>query len=346
MAVLAPATLMDGPADSPSPAPTPSLDALVTPVPTAPPAAADPPIERMEVHFYPDDATAADAFATGKIDGIAGLLPAESEKLATGAGVDRLRYPTTTLATVLLNLRPTHPELRDVRVRQALLGVIDRNALVADALGGDGVAAGALVPPSSWAYDAGVAPVPYDTKAAARALTNAGWKKKNGVWTAKGGKDPYKLELLTVPADANPGSPRSPTSSPRPGTDFGIGVDSSPLPRRTSRPSRRRLRVRRADSPPGSSRTCTRCSRRPDPRRRRRTSSAYQDPELDALLEAARTPVEPATRIAAWKARSRGLAARQPLLPLAFPRETSSSGRSTDPRRGSSTTPGTGSGTC
>ena len=119
-----------------------------------------PPIERMEVHFYPDDATAADAFAKGSIDGIAGLLPSEAADLAKEAGVERLRYPTTTLATVLLNLRPTHPELRDVRVRQALLGVIDRDALVAQALGGDGAAATSLVPPSSWAYDAGVTASP------------------------------------------------------------------------------------------------------------------------------------------------------------------------------------------
>ena len=50
--------------------------------------------------------------------------------------------------------------------------------------------------------------------------------------------------------------------------------------------------------------------------------SGYQDPALDALLEAARKPAEPAARMAAWKALLTALAARQPLLPLAWHAES------------------------
>ena len=86
----------------------------------------------------------------------------------------------------MLNLRALHPELRDARVRGRCSPAIDRDALVADALGGDGIAADTLVPPSSWAFDAAAAaPVPFDTKAAAKLLNEAGWKKKDGKWTAK-----------------------------------------------------------------------------------------------------------------------------------------------------------------
>ena len=322
MAVLAPVSLMTGPGDSPTPAPTPSMDALVTPVPTAPPPVADPPIERVEVHFYPDDATAADAFASGAIDGVAGLLPAASDALATAPGVDHLRYPTTTLATVLLNLRSTHPELRDVRVRQALLGAIDRDALVAHALGGDGVAAGSLVPPSSWAYDAGVAPVPFDTKAAAKALTNAGWKKKNGIWTAKGAKAPYKIELLTVPADANPRLAAVTDFVAKAWKDFGIGVVvvETPGADLATRLHAGDFSASILDITTGLEPDLYPLLASSQVRGAGTNLSGYQDRALDVLLEAARKPAEPAARSAAWKALLTALAARQPLLPLALAR--------------------------
>ncbi len=58
-------------------------------------------------------------------------------------GIDRLAYPTTTLSTVLLNLRPAHKELRDPKVRAAMLAAIDRDALVSDVLGGNATRADA-----------------------------------------------------------------------------------------------------------------------------------------------------------------------------------------------------------
>ncbi len=324
MAVLTPTALMDGPLESPTPAPTPTLDALVTPKPTAPPVVPDPPIARVEVHFYPDDAAAAAAFEKGDIDGIAGLLPDASAPLATQAGVERLRYPTTTLATVLLNLRPSHPELRDVRVRQALLGAIDRNALVAGALGGDGVAADSLVPPSSWAYDAGVTPVAFDTKAAAKHLTEAGWKKKNGVWTAKGGKAPYKLELLTVPAEANPRLAAVAADVAKAWTDFGIGVDVVEAPGADLATKLRsgEFTASVLDITTGLEPDLYPLLASSQVRGSGTNLSGYQDPALDALLEAARKPGEADARMAAWKALLTGLAARQPVLPLAWHSES------------------------
>ena len=56
-----------------------------------------------------------------------------------------------------------------MRVRQALLGAIDRDALVADVLGGDGVAAGTPRPADVVGVRRQRRPaVPFDTKAAAK----------------------------------------------------------------------------------------------------------------------------------------------------------------------------------
>ena len=78
----------------------------------------------------------------------------------------------------------------------------------------------------SWAFDAkAAAPVAYDVKAATKLLNDAGWKKKDGAWTAKDGKAPYELELLTVPAAANPRLASVAAAIAKAWTDFGIKVD-------------------------------------------------------------------------------------------------------------------------
>lgn len=325
-AVLIPTSLARQP-EAPLPGePTPSLDALGTPAPTSTPLHALPYLERIEVHFYPDDTAAADAFAADEVDAVAGLPPAASAALATDPGVDRVRYPTTTLATVLLNLRASHPELRDVRVRRALLAAVDRDDIVADALGGDGIPADTLVSPVSWAFDAkAAAPVKYDLKAAAKLLNDAGWKKsKSGAWTAKDGKAPYKLQLLTVPADANPRLAQVAAAVARSWTDFGIATEVVETPAadlatklRTGAFAAAALDVTMGLEPdlyPLLASSQVRGSGT--------NLSGYQDPALDALLETARKPGTAEGRAIAWKELLEGLAARQPILPIAWHSES------------------------
>jgi peptide/nickel transport system substrate-binding protein len=327
-AVLIPAA-MAGQPDQEAPtsvAPTPTLDSLGTPAPTATPPHALPYLEQIEIHFYDDDTAAADAFAAGEVDAIAGLPPVDAAALATEAGVERVRYPTTTLATVLLNVRASHPELRDARVRRALLGALDRTAIVQGALGGDGTAAQALVSAESWAFDeASAAPVKYDLKAAGKLLTEAGWKKgKAGAWTAKGGKAPYKLQLLTVPADANPGLAQVSAAIAKAWTDFGIATEVVETPAADLADKLRggEFAAAALDITMGLEPDLYPLLASSQVRGSGTNLSGYQDPALDTLLEAARKPGTPEQRMAAWKALLAGLATRQPLLPIAWHAES------------------------
>src|SRR4051794_4644813 len=140
-AVLRPAHELLPSSATPAPEVTVQPDSLASPVPSPSAEGIVPFLERIELTFYPDDAGAASALEQGRVDAVAGLVPEEARTVAATSGTDRIRYPTTTLTTVLLNLRPSHPELRDVRVRRALLGGIDRGSLVRDSLGGDGTVA-------------------------------------------------------------------------------------------------------------------------------------------------------------------------------------------------------------
>ena len=315
-------------APSPEPSqdlPSVSPDALATPGPEATPIGPDPYIDRIEVLFYSDDAAATSAIQSGAVDAVAGLGIDHANVVAAEDGIDRFLYPTTTLSTVILNLRPSHPELRDPRVRQALLAGLDREALVAKVLGGEGVPAYALVPPSSWAYDGtAAAPILFDPATATKLLEDAGWTKIDGAWAAPGKKTPYELELLAIPASANPrlaaiadfvrdawtelGFKVQLVERPAPdiaaglrdGTftaavlDIMMGVEPDLYPLLAS------TQVRAAGS----------------------NLSGYQDTELDALLEAARAPADKPARLAAWKALLAGIASRNPMLPLAWDQES------------------------
>ena len=83
----------------------------------------------------------------------------------------RYRYPAFTYIYMGFNLN--HPLFSDVRVRRALTLAIDRQTLVDGILLGLGRTISGPFALSSWAYNAGVKPLPYDPAAAQALLSEA-----------------------------------------------------------------------------------------------------------------------------------------------------------------------------
>ncbi len=318
-AVLEPAAPVPPAAD---PTPGPTLDSLATPYPTPKPGRPVPYLERIEMSFYDNDEALATALQTGEIDGAAGYAPAVAGGSAATEGIERLRYPTTTLSAVMLNLRPSHPELRDATVRRALLAAVDRNALVAGALAGDAVRADALVPPASWAFDATVAPpVAFDPKKAAKALTDAGWTRKSGgKWVAPKTKGAYTLEVLTVPAAANPRLASVAAHLRDAWTKLGFQVKLVEIPAAdlATRLQSGEYAAAVVDVASGLEPDLYPLLASSQVRASGRNLSGYQDPALDKLLEVARAPGTPEDRMAAWKALLAAVNERMPILPIAW----------------------------
>ncbi|TAK00169.1 MAG: peptide ABC transporter substrate-binding protein [Chloroflexota bacterium] len=195
----------EGRPDPGTPAPT---DSLATPGPTVPGGAPLPYLDGIELRFFADPSGLASAWAGGQLDGASGLSPADAEALAERPDAHLLRYPTTTLLAVTLNLRPAHPEFRDAAVRRALLTAIDRDTIVATIFGGAASRADSPIPPTSWAFDATASPtVAFDAAAARAGLTAAGWTEApGGGWIPKGKTEPLAIELLGPEEAANPTS--------------------------------------------------------------------------------------------------------------------------------------------
>jgi ABC-type transport system substrate-binding protein len=324
-AVLIPAGRLLPPIETSEPTVTASPDSLATPIPSPTSPGLSPFIERIELSFFADDAAAAAALERGAIDAVAGLDP-EAAATASGLpGVDRIRYPTTTLSTVLLNLRPNHPELRDVRVRRALLAAIDRQTLVRVVLGGDGEVADALVPPTSWAYDGEAARViAFDRSAAVKQLQAAGWSKIDGAWAAPRAKAPYELQLLSVPATANPRLASIATAVRDAWTDLGFKVTLVEKPAADLAADLHGGTYTAAvlDIMMGLEPDLYPLLASSQVRGAGSNLTGFQDAKLDELLESARKPAAQADRVGAWKALLAGIGARIPMLPLAWGEES------------------------
>jgi peptide/nickel transport system substrate-binding protein len=81
--------------------------------------------------------------------------------------------PGSTYRYLSFNFR--NPQLRDIRVRRAIAYAIDRNTIVSSVLRGTGRIATGMLAPESWAYDGNVTDYSYDPEKARQLLDQAGY---------------------------------------------------------------------------------------------------------------------------------------------------------------------------
>lgn len=88
------------------------------------------------------------------------------------------------------------PLFSDKETRKALTMLIDRKTIIDSLLNGLGDIATGPIPPSSWAYDKNLKPLPYSIQKAVFILNQKGWKKRrSSKWLTKNGKK-FQFELL------------------------------------------------------------------------------------------------------------------------------------------------------
>jgi len=302
--------------------PTIPADPLATTAPTHRPSVPEPAIGRMEFRFFSDPAQLEAAFRDGQLDAVSGLPPADAANLAQSTSARELRYPGTTLTTVILNQRPTHPELRDPAVRLALLQAIDRSSIVDAAFGSRATVAEAPIPPTSWAFDATAsAPVATNVKAAAAALKKAGWTKVDGKLRPPGAKSAYTLEILGPDATMNPALH---AVAEKVAADWAaLGLTTSVVEADQATPMAERLQKGEftaavADISIGHDPDLYPLLASSQTQTGGLNVAGVQDATLDGLLTAARQMGTDEARKAAYAALQTQLAAGRYLLPIAF----------------------------
>ena len=299
-----------------------SPDSLASARPTPRPERLPPAVLRLELSFF-DDADALEAaYAGGELDAAFGLPPDVAGRIAAAPDSRLLRYPGSTVTAVALNLRPSEPAFRTAAIRRALLAAIDRAGLIDDAFGGAGLRADSLIPPGSFAFDvAASTAIAHDVAAAERELAAADWEKDDDGWRLAGASEPLNVELLSPDEEASPAVFAAARRVAADWESIGIDVTHVGLPPadlvgdrlQASRFSAVVLDIAVGLDPDlyallASSQTTT----------GRTNFTGLQDPQVDRLLEAARTPGSDDARRAAYGALQEHLAAQQYVLPLAF----------------------------
>lgn len=297
-------------------------DSLASANATIKPDVAIPYLKGFEIRYYDDVASLQEAWGKGELDAAAGLPPGAATELAATPGSRLVTYPGTTVLAISLNLRGDHSAFDDPAVRLALLQAIDRDSLLSSLLDGLGRRADSLIPPSSPMFDSvGNVPIAFDPAAARKALQNAGWKVSGNSWIPKGGKDPLVIELLSPEEQANPVAYATADAVVDAWQGIGLAV------RHVSLPATELIGDRLAQGQYQAAVLPFAIGLDPDlypllAASQTRTGGSnvigLQDPDLDKLLIAARTPVDQAARIDAYKALQARLEARAYMLPLVF----------------------------
>lgn len=155
-----------------------------------------PNIDRLVYVTIPDITTMFLELKAGALD-MMGLTPQQYmfQSKDLGKTYDGFQYPS--LSYTYLGYNHESPLFSDVRVRQAIAHVVDKQEIIAGALLGLGQPTIGPYPPGSWVYNTNIKDYPTSVAKAEKLLEEAGWKKdgKGMLRNAKG--LPFVFTVMT-----------------------------------------------------------------------------------------------------------------------------------------------------
>jgi peptide/nickel transport system substrate-binding protein len=152
-------------------------------------------IDRIGLVFYPDDEAVFEARKRGEINGIARVLPEHLDAVGQDEKLTLYSAPISGYTLIYLNF--DRGIFQDRAVRQAILWALDREKLVDEVLGGQGMVLHSPVLPQSWAYAPDVPQYTHDLRKARTLLEEAGWFDDNGDGIRQRGELSLEFTLTT-----------------------------------------------------------------------------------------------------------------------------------------------------
>ncbi|MGD8866566.1 MAG: ABC transporter substrate-binding protein [Gemmatimonadales bacterium] len=154
-------------------------------------------IDRLVYRHIEEPTTRFAEFAAGDVDVYLIVAPSQVAEAEALPGARIISYANRNYAFINWNER--RPLFEDRRVRRALTLAINREEIVETVQRGLGQVAKGPVPPSHWAYDPNLEPLPFDPDSARRLLDAAGWIDRNGDGVREKDGRPASFELRTNP---------------------------------------------------------------------------------------------------------------------------------------------------
>ncbi len=158
-----------------------------------------PRLAHLELRFYPSYQESIAAYQAGAVQGISSIPP---QAIPTVEAIDSLNLYTARMSgyeIIYLNLQdPANtPFFQEVKVRQALLRALDRQAIIDQALHGQGLIANGPIRSWMWAYNPNQPVINFDPVQANTLLDEAGWRDSDGDGLRDQEGRPLAFNLLT-----------------------------------------------------------------------------------------------------------------------------------------------------
>ncbi len=156
-------------------------------------------LDGVEFRFYPTYEQLLTAYQAGEIMGISYVPPYLFDKAASLTSLSLFSARLSGYHIAYLNLQDPDdsPFFQDARVRRALLYALDRQALIDDALMGQGLVADGPIRSWMWAYDPKVQWPQHNPAQAQALLDQAQWLDTDGDGVRDKNGQPLQFVLLT-----------------------------------------------------------------------------------------------------------------------------------------------------
>ena len=155
-------------------------------------------LDRIDLFFFDQQNQMVSSFKAGQLDAVGGLDNAPTISASSAvAGSRVVSDPWSRLTAIVVNQRSGHTEMRDARIRGALLGAVDRQSLVKSVYGAQGKISNGLIPTWSWYFDpASATPVNFNRAAVRDRFASLKWTETPTGWAPPKYKGVYAITLL------------------------------------------------------------------------------------------------------------------------------------------------------
>ncbi len=154
-----------------------------------------PPLDEIDIRYYARIDDLKNDFTQGALDIALNLNPAVANELASNKNVSIDSRPGATFTYIGWNL--SNQFLGDQEVRRALTMAINRPRILNDIFSGMGTLSLGPLPPSSWGFDNGVAPLEYNVAKARETLRAKGFVDRNNNGFIDQGNRDATLTIIT-----------------------------------------------------------------------------------------------------------------------------------------------------
>ncbi|HNO93981.1 MAG TPA: peptide ABC transporter substrate-binding protein, partial [Anaerolineales bacterium] len=133
-------------------------------------------IEQVVFRYFPNSATALDAYRQGEVLGISQITQDVLDAALQEPGLSIYTSRLPQMGLVFLNTNnPAVGFMQDAKVRRALMLGLNRTVIVSHILKGQAIVADSPILPGSWAYYDEIEKFPYDPETAAQILNKEGY---------------------------------------------------------------------------------------------------------------------------------------------------------------------------